>query len=457
MRRAVSVLTQRAALCYNRWERRKGGSFPLKPICFVISPIGLPGSEVRQNADDLLDFIIKPALEIFDFQVVRGDHRSEPNQIDVDVIQMVQDAQLCICDVTGLNPNVMYELGRRDETMKDVIVMKKIGEHLPIDLGSRRCIEYDLSTPRSAKEAQEQIRSFVEPMIQRGFDSSGRAATLRDIVSVLDRMERKVDSMRKDLKNAGGAVSGGAFGSSSSEGLGGLSPLQAFRKARQTNDLALIEVALANLQKSTEHFRFLDQYVEVAASMGSNAAGNYLIECFREFMDSDRPFREKYDYIAYLITYAGKTDREPEIVQMVEDAANGLLSVEDMEDSEKWKACLYNQLNRLYWGVFLNTAQEEYRLKTLSALSLAVEYDPNEPAYYFNIAVVQENYDFDAALDAIEHCLTLEDAAGQSDLDHLEKAYKLYKRADDPRSFDMLERIRAVNPDLADYLANYAP
>ena len=426
----------------------------MKTVCFVISPIGLPDSDVRRNADDLLEFIIKPALEIFDIQVVRGDQRSEASQIDVDVIQMVQDAQLCICDVTGLNPNVMYELGRRDETMKDVIVMKRLGEKLPVDLGSRRCIEYDLSTPRSAKEAQEQIRSFVEPMVQRGFDSSGRAATLRDIVTVLDRMERKMDALRSDMKNKAAAVSSGAFGSAGTKGLGGLTPEKAFEKARQTNDLALMEAALAGLQKTTEHFRFLDRYVEVAAARGSDLAGNYLIACFDEFMDSDRPFKEKYDYIAYLITYAGKKDRETEIVDKIEATADDLFRCDDISDSVR--ASIYNQLNRLYWGVYINTHDEAYRLKTLSALSLAVEYDPGEPAYYFNIAVVQENDDFDAAVSAIERCIALEQNADQVDIDHLEKAYKLFQRAGDPRSFDVLERIRAVNPDLADYLANYA-
>ena len=426
----------------------------MKTVCFVISPIGLPDSDVRRNADDLLEFIIKPALEIFDIQVVRGDHRSEPSQIDVDVIQMVQDAQLCICDVTGLNPNVMYELGRRDETMKDVIVMKRLGEKLPVDLGSRRCIEYDLSTPRSAKEAQEQIRSFVEPMVQRGFDSSGRAATLRDIVTVLDRMERKMDALRSDMKNKAAAVSSGAFGSAGVEGLGGLTPEQAFEKARQTKDLVLMEVALNHLQRSTDHYRFLDRYVEVAASMGLESAGRYLIQCFREFMDAGRPVVQRYDYIAYLVSYAIKTDREPEIVDMVEMEVESILNSEEIDD--KMKACMFNQLNRVYWGVYLCTKDEAYKLKTFTALSLAVEYDPDEPLYYYNTAVVQESCDFDASLTAIEHCISMRPENGEVDVDYLEKAYKLFKRADDPRSFDVLERIRAVNPDLADYLANYA-
>ena len=57
-----------------------------KPVCFIISPIGESGSEIRRNADDLRDLIIKPVMELYGFDVVRGDHRSEAGQIDIDLI-----------------------------------------------------------------------------------------------------------------------------------------------------------------------------------------------------------------------------------------------------------------------------------------------------------------------------------------------------------------------------------
>jgi hypothetical protein len=41
--------------------------------CFVISPIGEEGTDVRQLADDLLELIIVPALEPFDFEVTHAD------------------------------------------------------------------------------------------------------------------------------------------------------------------------------------------------------------------------------------------------------------------------------------------------------------------------------------------------------------------------------------------------
>jgi len=42
--------------------------------CFVISPIGQSGSEVREHADDVFDFIIKPAMAEVGIAVYRADH-----------------------------------------------------------------------------------------------------------------------------------------------------------------------------------------------------------------------------------------------------------------------------------------------------------------------------------------------------------------------------------------------
>jgi hypothetical protein len=49
--------------------------------CFVISPIGVPGSDVREHADDVFDFIIKPAVEKAGYNVKRADHEARPGAI----------------------------------------------------------------------------------------------------------------------------------------------------------------------------------------------------------------------------------------------------------------------------------------------------------------------------------------------------------------------------------------
>ena len=65
-----------------------------KKKCFVIGPIGKDGSETRNNADWLLEGIIRPVLENdpFDYAVQRADHVAEPGLITDQVITAVTNA-----------------------------------------------------------------------------------------------------------------------------------------------------------------------------------------------------------------------------------------------------------------------------------------------------------------------------------------------------------------------------
>lgn len=72
--------------------------------CFVISPIGPAGSDIRRNADDVLELIIEPAVGPFDFDVIRADRLTTSSMITADIISLVQESELCIVDLTGSNP-----------------------------------------------------------------------------------------------------------------------------------------------------------------------------------------------------------------------------------------------------------------------------------------------------------------------------------------------------------------
>lgn len=157
--------------------------------CFVISPIGKEGTELYQRYKDLLELIIIPALERYDgLEVIRGDHCIREARIDTSVIEKVQNADLCICDITEPNPNVFYELGRRDETGKPILLLKQAesGE-LPVDIATRRYVKYNWDA-RSVHETQKQIRAFVEPLLEKGFPAETPDAGNSEL-------EKKVDSV----------------------------------------------------------------------------------------------------------------------------------------------------------------------------------------------------------------------------------------------------------------------
>jgi hypothetical protein len=113
--------------------------------CFLISPIGEEGSEVRQHADDVFDFIVKPAMDKFGIAVIRSDRLHEPGSISEQMFREIAEDDLCIAVLTGANPNVYYELAVAHALARPVIILLEKGQFLPFDIKDLRCVYYDLN------------------------------------------------------------------------------------------------------------------------------------------------------------------------------------------------------------------------------------------------------------------------------------------------------------------------
>ena len=94
-------------------DAKKGSKKEPKKTCFVVGPIGADGTEVRDQADWLLEAVIRPALEPLGYDVIRSDGIAEPGLITEQVINLVRDADLVVADLTGHNANAFYELALR--------------------------------------------------------------------------------------------------------------------------------------------------------------------------------------------------------------------------------------------------------------------------------------------------------------------------------------------------------
>lgn len=78
--------------------------------CFVVSPIGDPGSQIRKNADQLYQHIIKPVCEKCGFVAERVDEFNTSGSITQEILDALNDYDLVIEDLTGHNPNVFLKL-----------------------------------------------------------------------------------------------------------------------------------------------------------------------------------------------------------------------------------------------------------------------------------------------------------------------------------------------------------
>lgn len=127
-----------------------------KPTCYVISPIGEEGSDIRCRADYLLVEIIERALDD-KYEIIRADKEAKPGQIDSQIINAMFDADLVIANLTEQNANVFYELGIRHTASKPTIHMIDKSEVIPFDTSLSRTVKYSLRHPDNLRQAREAL------------------------------------------------------------------------------------------------------------------------------------------------------------------------------------------------------------------------------------------------------------------------------------------------------------
>jgi hypothetical protein len=143
----------------------KEGTFD--QICFVISPIGQEGTDTHTRFHEILDYIIRPAVEAsgHNLQVLRADQIQHPGSFIKDILEYISSSFVVIADLTGQNPNVFYELGVRHSLSPRTILISQNLEDLPADLREYRTIIYDTSAKGGAT-FKEKLVKYLTDIVQ---------------------------------------------------------------------------------------------------------------------------------------------------------------------------------------------------------------------------------------------------------------------------------------------------
>lgn len=356
-----------------------------RPTCFVISPIGNPNSKIRSDADETFEYIIKTALDKYDFVVERADHiRGITDTITEEMVERIQHSDLCIVDLTELNPNVMYECGRRHETGKPCILISR-DEKLPFDILTHPVIRYSVSG--SVKDVIDTIRIIqqnVQKFIDIGFERAGRR-TVDDVYKEVDALGQRVDQVLKRIVTQPTASPGHPTNEASMliKKLGGVAPAISYALADRDTDL-LDQLLPRFPNKKTENF-VVGGLVQGAA-IGSRVAFEMLEEIITSGLD-DFPWEVRAKAIGGYAAGASRLDEEARALPIIELVVQRMhIQIEAGKSVEvESQTMILNALQRTLHGL------ERYE-DAIRVGNKVLELSPLDESFLFNQALNFDKY-----------------------------------------------------------------
>lgn len=119
---------------------------------FVLTPF-------NDNYRDSFIFIREVCLKL-NLKCIRGDEDYIPNEIFPSIIKQILKSRLVIANITGRNPNVMYELGVAHALGKTTIIIAQDFTDIPFDLNNKRIILY-----KTELDLQRKLEQSITDML----------------------------------------------------------------------------------------------------------------------------------------------------------------------------------------------------------------------------------------------------------------------------------------------------
>jgi hypothetical protein len=163
-----------------------------KPTCFVIMPITTPEQHIKSLSGGehhfkyVYDHLFKPAIEKAGFEPLPPKMSGGSDMIQPGIIQKLNNANLVLCDLSILNPNVFFELGIRTALNKPVCLVKdEQTRQIPFDIGDLNCHSYSSLLNVWEADEMEKLTDHIsktkpskENQLWKYFGISGAASSL---------------------------------------------------------------------------------------------------------------------------------------------------------------------------------------------------------------------------------------------------------------------------------------
>jgi tetratricopeptide (TPR) repeat protein len=161
-------------------------------ICFVIMPFGKKDVLDENGKTRIVDFdliyeaIFDPAIrqtvlpEGGRLEARRTDQDFFSGDISQDMFEYLEYSRFAIADITGLNPNVFYELGVRHRARQaGTAIFRQLAAKIPFDITQIKAFPYDYEPEDHARESKNLVtRVLTESLLQNRIDSPVQRALI---------------------------------------------------------------------------------------------------------------------------------------------------------------------------------------------------------------------------------------------------------------------------------------
>ncbi len=124
-----------------------------KPKCFYASPMDEPGTETRKKTEEIINKVIRPALED-EYELIFPTETHKSGVITQEIFDHMNTDELVIFNLTGSNPNVYFEFGLRIQTGLPYLLIAEEGQKIPFDVAPQRKTPYEHS-PKGFRELKK--------------------------------------------------------------------------------------------------------------------------------------------------------------------------------------------------------------------------------------------------------------------------------------------------------------
>jgi hypothetical protein len=148
--------------------------------CFVVSAFGSTQEEKRRHKQVLRHLVQKVLGDRF--RVIRADEIDDEGLITNQIIEHLIDDDLVVADLTGLNPNVFYEVAVRHAVRKPIVHLITAGQEIPFDVANMRAVQYALDDPDALELAQAELARKVKAIEENDWKAaSNPISSARDV------------------------------------------------------------------------------------------------------------------------------------------------------------------------------------------------------------------------------------------------------------------------------------